>query len=77
MFEQVWRFFIYGIGRCIELTRTFILDNTIAGNVTLFNFIMFGMFARIIIFILEYMKKIEITVGENEDEYKKEKRHKK
>ena len=77
MFGQVWRFFLYGIGKCIELTRTFILDNTIAGDITLFHFIMFGMFARIIIFILEYMKSIEVTVGENENEFKKEKRYKK
>lgn len=75
MFREVFNFYISGIGKCIQLTKNFILDDS--GGITLFHFLLFVMFIRIIIFVLEYMKKIEIVVGENEKEYKKEKRLKK
>lgn len=75
MLGQVWNFCISGIIKCIDLTKSFVLDKN--SGITLFHFLLFIIFARIIVFILEYMKNIQVTVGENENEYKKEKRYKK
>lgn len=75
MLKELWNFFVNSIGSCINLTKSFVLDET--SGITLFHLFLFLIFARIIIFILEYMKKIEIVDEENKNEFKKEKRYKK
>lgn len=75
MLKELWNFYVNGIIRCINLTKDFVLDEN--SGITLYHFLLFLIFIRIIIFILEYMKKIEITVGENEKEKDKEKRYRK
>lgn len=75
MLAELFNFFINGMIKVINLTKDFVLDSN--AGITLYHFILFIIFTRIVIFILEYMKKIEITKGENENEYEKEKRYKK
>lgn len=70
MLKELFNFFVSSIGKCINLTKSFVLDKT--SGITLFHLFLFLIFARIIIFVLEYMKKIEIV----DEEYKKEKRFK-
>ena len=75
MLKELFNFFVNSIGKCINLTKNFVLDEN--SGITLYHFLLFLIFVRIVIFILEYMKKIEIVDEENKEEYKREKRYKK
>lgn len=72
MFREVVNFVINGIGICIGVTKTFILDKIGTLNITYYNFIVFIIFMAITIRLISFIKGIQEIQEENFDKEQKQ-----
>lgn len=78
MLRQVMNFFVEGMIKCIDLTKTLVLDKVGNLNITYFSFLLFFVFIPIVLRLINFVKQIqEVEEEDKKGEYKKEKRYEK
>lgn len=69
MLSKVLIFVLRGFGKCINITKEFVIDEIGNLSITYFHLLLFGIFIAIVIRIINYLKQVQEVENENKGRY--------
>ena len=69
MIKEILTFVLNGFNQCINVFKIFVLDNQ--KGITFFHFLLFIIFIKIVLFIIEFIKHIQTVTNEEKGSWKK------
>ena len=69
MLRELFSFFLTGFLALCNLARSFVLDSTF--GITFFSFLIFGVFFKIVIALINFIKQIQVNEDKKQKEFEK------